>query len=770
MKKKLIVVLCVFCLSKPLTGDCQQVNHDSYIPEPLLFVHGFGKGNKENWNRFAKYLDDRGLLSNDKYKVKEQLYKLANYRDTLSNGSIAEIGTYVESEIRRLYEAHERPVKVVAHSMGGLATRYAFNKNPQLIDSVIFCGVPHLGSPLASGLWIFNEIVQNKECEHLLREIWTNTLSGKPQELLELNTILLLNTISRKIMAYYLRLHLTFFFGNTVKNIDQKKQAVSDLRVTTGPVYYAKTFSAKNWFGQYSFDITKEHGTLSIEQADIYNSLGIPAAEKRKSLVGEGWHGNIWGFGNELAQEILIGGDFDFPAGMSLQDLKYGDGVVPLISQGALGVDWRSHGYFSDHGKETEDIEGLLTLIDDAPKVKRIRVMDAPPYARGSVYSAFIIIKAEEYFLADLEIEKLRLNGLDVTHRFLAPMWEVGDTYRSSAYRPYKQFGHDFLRRRGFVFGGTTIRNYALTEQLWLDPGEFYVYLSGLSNGRAHTVSITLKNPAGKTKEVSFQFSRPVITKVKIPLRYDEHDNLVEMELCVKEPTASNPHHDDYDYTCSALEGVNRIPIRECIVYDPLFNTVRLDVALHRTRPFSYRFGRVIKTLRQNIIVGNARLAQRVGPLGFWDGTDRSKAKVLPEYDIYPTVQYADVSVRGFGLNASGRPALSIEGDDLSGSSGALTIMGTNFDESPGWHRIFVFKCDPAFMQPPRLNPIQTVRAPVRGARDEFHAYMAALGIRAGKKEQGRGAHTARMYDEKPSFDPEYFGNRFFQHTLLSSF
>lgn len=139
-----IVLIAIVCFFQPPI-ICAE---DQYIPEPILFVHGFARGNKDNWSAIEKEIEQRKLLDYTKYNVKSELYYVSDYHENLSNGSIAEIGAVVQNDLRQLSNAHNKPVKIVAHSMGGLATRYVYNEAPDLVDSVVFCGVPHLGSPL----------------------------------------------------------------------------------------------------------------------------------------------------------------------------------------------------------------------------------------------------------------------------------------------------------------------------------------------------------------------------------------------------------------------------------------------------------------------------------------------------------------------------------------------------------------------------------------------------------------------------------------------
>ncbi len=135
----------------------------SYKPKPVLLLHGFAKGNPNDWN------PARSTLGN--YFSKYQ--PLGSYLETIAfqdpNGSV---DTYdpgktnpqgdskgwsdkVQDKINELltsskYGFYTNKLNFVCHSMGGLAARwYLANYSSNYVDKLILIGVPNIGSPLA---------------------------------------------------------------------------------------------------------------------------------------------------------------------------------------------------------------------------------------------------------------------------------------------------------------------------------------------------------------------------------------------------------------------------------------------------------------------------------------------------------------------------------------------------------------------------------------------------------------------------------------------
>lgn len=62
----------------------------------------------------------------------------------------------IEQKLGELYERHDQPVNVIAHSMGGLSTRWAIEQGDaeRYVDTLVTLGTPHQGTPYAwLGIW-----------------------------------------------------------------------------------------------------------------------------------------------------------------------------------------------------------------------------------------------------------------------------------------------------------------------------------------------------------------------------------------------------------------------------------------------------------------------------------------------------------------------------------------------------------------------------------------------------------------------------------------
>jgi pimeloyl-ACP methyl ester carboxylesterase len=129
-------------------------------PPPLVLVHGIWSSAAQAWPPFEQWLSanypHRLIFPAD--------YKRYNYYDF----SVQPIQAALEKEIADALAAAAaqgfvaRRVDVVAHSMGGLVTRYYIEKGPPFalsylpidpIHKLITIGTPELGSALATTLW-----------------------------------------------------------------------------------------------------------------------------------------------------------------------------------------------------------------------------------------------------------------------------------------------------------------------------------------------------------------------------------------------------------------------------------------------------------------------------------------------------------------------------------------------------------------------------------------------------------------------------------------
>ena len=176
---KIVVLLVLFRLMCASAGEAQVLDSwkDSraYKPVPVLFLHGFAKGNPADWEtvintlqpyfgpyqQVGPYLetldfqDPNGSI--DTYPP-GKLNPQGNNRGWADKLAI-KIEELLSSSKYGLYCAG---VNIVAHSMGGLAARYYLAVNSSAnVPKLILVGVPNLGTPLSSaanGLSLVQEL------------------------------------------------------------------------------------------------------------------------------------------------------------------------------------------------------------------------------------------------------------------------------------------------------------------------------------------------------------------------------------------------------------------------------------------------------------------------------------------------------------------------------------------------------------------------------------------------------------------------------------
>ncbi|MFA4888480.1 MAG: hypothetical protein WC628_02745 [Candidatus Omnitrophota bacterium] len=147
-------------------------NPKAYQPKPVLFLHGFGKGNSLSWSyaksSLSKYFN--------KYSSSYAYLEAIDFSDP--NGSVDTYDTgkrnpegnsdgwadKTEDKINELlsvnkYGAYSNKINLVCHSMGGLAARwYLANHNYNYVDKLILIGVPNKGSNLANVANVFTKL------------------------------------------------------------------------------------------------------------------------------------------------------------------------------------------------------------------------------------------------------------------------------------------------------------------------------------------------------------------------------------------------------------------------------------------------------------------------------------------------------------------------------------------------------------------------------------------------------------------------------------
>jgi pimeloyl-ACP methyl ester carboxylesterase len=141
----LLLVLCLSSFCNTLLPVDAQSNNSTQLP--ILLIHGYGE-RSDVWDSWMNWLD-QDTLSN--------VYPITFTNDRC--GSSQEHAMELENKINDILdETGSEKVNVVAHSKGGLDTRwYLASNNMDPIANLIMIGTPNAGSPAAwvdwSGCW-----------------------------------------------------------------------------------------------------------------------------------------------------------------------------------------------------------------------------------------------------------------------------------------------------------------------------------------------------------------------------------------------------------------------------------------------------------------------------------------------------------------------------------------------------------------------------------------------------------------------------------------
>lgn len=498
-------LVIVFLIVNPINLDAQQ---NVYQPYPIIFIHGINS-KMATWDYSKNELEiyfKEGV--NYKYQQEDQKkYNRQNYFPNcdyqyMNNGDIKaitfELKESIDNAIKSFSTAvpdDERKVIIVAHSMGGLVTRALLKYDEKgfagkekdyyksKIDKIIFIGTPHLGTPIASVLWIYNKVTEED-----------------------------LPALLDDNVNFYSQTTLTPFkfqqISPSTSNFDNRRMAI-----LAEEQKIAKILRVPRIFGPYPDGIALEQLRLAGDVSCSYyiDSYGIEPIPIIKSITGtntflgktpsdlatpphsvfkvirgkntEGLNISSW------AIDKVIGkyeNDFVFPIfNQETQSLtecasgeNRGDGIVTKASQDGIGLaDYTINAF---HTNETNAWEPILQAIDDAPVIESAYFVKSYP-------TSYIVIKVKDYLLADIEIANMTVDGQAVD------LNEFKDDV-TLTYKPYVKFKKDFLKERTVTLSG---------QKLNFKPGEFYVPITIPYGPNSHTIYFKFKNPAGKEAEAA---------------------------------------------------------------------------------------------------------------------------------------------------------------------------------------------------------------------------------------------------------------------------
>lgn len=141
-----ITVAIVFLLSIFSTAEAAKRVPVASEKDPVVFVHGF-TGSASSFENMKQWLVSQGWPSNYLYAIQ--------YSNTTGSSidNAYELQSFIKNVLR---QTKASKVDIVAHSMGGLSTRYyvKYLEGAQKVDDVVTLGSPHHGTSSSYfGLW-----------------------------------------------------------------------------------------------------------------------------------------------------------------------------------------------------------------------------------------------------------------------------------------------------------------------------------------------------------------------------------------------------------------------------------------------------------------------------------------------------------------------------------------------------------------------------------------------------------------------------------------
>jgi len=539
--RMLFLILCILIFSSSVLAEQLK----EYCPCPIIFVHGYKTKEPSTWDcwktaksNIKRYFEENGECKYLNLDGKEKYFPTVNYgmRKTgpiSRNGNIPDIAKQVllprvewtlDNCFPASYPESERKVIIVAHSMGGLIVRSLltqFSDYQNKIDRVVFVDTPHLGSPYASAVWIVD-----KEAKEILPPLVKKYSTFFAKSVGALRFLLgPTGTAAPEICG-----HISWNLQKRL-NRDNFLLWITELG-GTDPDGYAIDKMRLPFQSEYHDVVTGHYGLkhTSVPIDIVYGpsetflgiaNLAVPSTFKViRGEIPPSQAGAVKFVKNLITlyrEGYPLG--FSFESDYTLNDaISTGDGIVSKLSQERMNRDAVGQtDYEVDawHGAAPEKWQTILQAVEDKPEIESVRTVPVDWSATfGGSQEYYLIFKVKDYLLADIEIETLILNGVDI----------IPENFKKdSKAKPYYAFGKDFLKQREDI--SATFKNiYGNKEYLKLKPGEFYIKTTIPLN--AAYVKLKIKNPAAEyaqepedfSVERTFYFRRPDINISWAPL------------------------------------------------------------------------------------------------------------------------------------------------------------------------------------------------------------------------------------------------------------
>ena len=140
--RKIRIILVVILLVALATVQETRATFTAEYPNPILFVHGLG-GSSENFNIMVLYFRSKGWP--DAYRVAHDFPDPMNCSD---QALIADANMISQWVTGILSSTGAQKVDIIAHSMGGMSSRYylKFLNGTSHVDDFVSLGSPHHGA------------------------------------------------------------------------------------------------------------------------------------------------------------------------------------------------------------------------------------------------------------------------------------------------------------------------------------------------------------------------------------------------------------------------------------------------------------------------------------------------------------------------------------------------------------------------------------------------------------------------------------------------